>query len=134
MGRRAGIEGFKGECVRVKGLRATRLARRRGAQGVGDGGSIWRVRPRRSDYGGGRVKGYAPHDLVGGRAGRVVENLKKKARELGRQWLVGQRKSRGVFRRKAKGGRPAAVTEVSNRKTLEWWRRGAVNHRGIEEV
>jgi REP element-mobilizing transposase RayT len=39
-----------------------------------------------------------------------VENLKRKAREMGQQWLFGQRKSRGVFRlprtsrgRKAKG-------------------------------
>ena len=29
-----------------------------------------------------------------------VENLKRKAREMGRQWLFGQRKSRGVFRRR----------------------------------
>ena len=40
-----------------------------------------------------------------------VENLKRKAQEMGQQWLFGQRKSRGVFRRprtsrgrKAKGG------------------------------
>jgi hypothetical protein len=26
-----------------------------------------------------------------------VENLKRKAREIGRQWLAGQRKIRGVF-------------------------------------
>jgi hypothetical protein len=28
-----------------------------------------------------------------------VENLKRKAQEMGQQWLFGQRKSRGVFRR-----------------------------------
>jgi hypothetical protein len=41
-----------------------------------------------------------------------VENLKRKAREMGLQWLAGQRKSRGVFRRKAEGGQPAAAAEV----------------------
>jgi hypothetical protein len=42
-----------------------------------------------------------------------VENLKRKAQEMGQQWLFGQRKSRGVFRRpqtsrgrKANGGGP----------------------------
>ena len=31
-----------------------------------------------------------------------VENLKRKAQEMGQQWLFGQRKSRGVFRGKSK--------------------------------
>jgi hypothetical protein len=37
-----------------------------------------------------------------------VKNLKKKAREMGRQWLTGQRKSRGVYRKKVRDvGKPA---------------------------
>jgi hypothetical protein len=47
-----------------------------------------------------------------------VENLKRKAQEMGRQWLAGQRKSRGVFRlprggrgREAKGRHTGAVAE-----------------------
>ena len=32
-----------------------------------------------------------------------VENLKRKAQEMGQQWVAGQRKSRAVFRREARG-------------------------------
>jgi hypothetical protein len=39
-----------------------------------------------------------------------VENLKKRAQEMGRRWLAGQRKSRGVFRgRSREGGEPERV-------------------------
>ena len=41
-----------------------------------------------------------------------VENLKRKALELGQRWVSGQGKSRWVFRRKGKGGQPAAVVGV----------------------
>jgi REP element-mobilizing transposase RayT len=37
-----------------------------------------------------------------------VENLKKRAREMGRQWLAGQRKSRGVFKRVGRENENAA--------------------------
>lgn len=43
-----------------------------------------------------------------------VENLKRKAMELGQRWVSGQGKSRWVFlrKRKAKGGQPAAAVTV----------------------
>ena len=43
-----------------------------------------------------------------------VENLKKKAQEMGRQWLAGQRKSRGVFLGKSKAGNRTEVVEVKS--------------------
>jgi hypothetical protein len=42
-----------------------------------------------------------------------VENLKKRAREMGRQWLAGQRKSRSVFRQpRGSRGRKARVGQA----------------------
>jgi hypothetical protein len=87
-----------------------------------------------------RVKGCAPRDLVEGggrkllermelevenwvetverygsiyhRVAGKVENLKRKALELGQRWVSGQGKSRWVFRRKGKGGQSPAVVAV----------------------
>jgi hypothetical protein len=42
-----------------------------------------------------------------------VENLKRKAREMGQQWLFGQRKSRGVFQKKTRFETPSAPAPAS---------------------
>jgi hypothetical protein len=46
-----------------------------------------------------------------------VENLRRKAQEMGQQWLFGQRKSRGVFRlaRTSRGRKKESVFRVKEK-------------------